>query len=188
MLGACLSSVITLEYWLSNLCCSKISWFRLCLFYFRNLRVLFFFSLFTCSFWRKTIMEIAKCMTCKYISVISNAKDIIHMLSACSPMVSFLSFCAWATNPSFKCKCFVKCRCLWKHVKIVVVLVYVLNAEVKDLCLKNCQRRVLRRQDWQLRTWPLDIQQRVFLFFCFWVSHFLSYLQVSTLQLIKHFD
>ena len=61
----------------------------------------------------------------------------------------------------FNLNTFSKFRFLQKSAKIVVVLAYVLNAMVKDLCSRNCQRKVLRRQDWLQRIWPLDIQQGI---------------------------
>jgi len=64
-------------------------------------------------------------------------------------------------NTFFNLNSFWKFRFLQKSAKTVVVLAYVLNAMVKDLCSRNCQRKVLRRQDWLQRIWPLDIQQGI---------------------------
>lgn len=45
-----------------------------------------------------------------------------------------------------------------KFVTTVGDRVSVLNVEVKDLCSRNYQMAVLRRQDWPPRIWPLDTQ------------------------------
>ena len=76
-----------------------------------------------------------------------------------SCLFTYSSFPCWDLN---NLNSFSKCRFLQKSVKIVVVPAYVLNAKVKDLCLRNCQMKVLRRQDWLQRIWPLDIQQGIF--------------------------
>lgn len=51
--------------------------------------------------------------------------------------------------------------------KIVEVLVYVLNAKVKDSFLGNVPMKVLRRQECKLRTWQPDSQRGTMLLHLF---------------------